>query len=105
MESNLFLFTIFRYFPSTASYDKGHYTSILLLYQLRGPLKYCMRCSKAWLQSQVKLRGICGGKIVVGAGFLGVLRFPLQILILLTAPYSLIILRTQLCSLDIDKRR
>jgi hypothetical protein len=42
----------------------------------------------ARVQSQVQSCGICGGQSGAGTGFLRVLRFPLQILIPPTAPYS-----------------
>jgi hypothetical protein len=45
------------------------------------------------VRAQVKLRGICGGYSSTGAGFLRVLRYPLQILIILTAPHSSSIIR------------
>jgi hypothetical protein len=42
----------------------------------------------ARVRSQVRSYGICGGQIGTGAGLHRVLRFPLQILILPTAPQS-----------------
>jgi hypothetical protein len=42
----------------------------------------------ARVRAQVKSCGICGGQSGNGAGFLRVLRFPLPILIPLTAPHS-----------------
>jgi hypothetical protein len=46
----------------------------------------------AQLRSWVRSSGICGGQSGTGANFLQVLQFPLPILILPTASYSLIIL-------------
>jgi hypothetical protein len=43
----------------------------------------------AWVQSQVRLCGICGGQSGTGVGFFRVLRFLLLILIAPTAPHSL----------------
>jgi hypothetical protein len=41
----------------------------------------------AWVRSQVKTCGICGGQTGTGACFLRVIRFPLPILSPLTVPY------------------
>jgi hypothetical protein len=46
--------------------------------------------------------GIFGGSIGTGVGFLWVLRFPLQILIPSSVPYSLIILSAIIYGLDTD---
>jgi hypothetical protein len=47
----------------------------------------------AWVRSQVKSCGICGGQSGAGADFLWVLRFPLPILIPPTASHSSSIIR------------
>jgi hypothetical protein len=47
----------------------------------------------ARVRAQVRTCGICGGQSGAGAGFLRVLRFPLPILILPTAPHSSSIIR------------
>jgi hypothetical protein len=45
-----------------------------------------LHTAAARVRSQVRSCGICGGQCGTGAGFLRVLRFPLPILIPLTAP-------------------
>jgi hypothetical protein len=47
----------------------------------------------ARVRAQLKSCGICAGQIGTGAGFLGVLPFPLPILIPPTAPHSSPIIR------------
>jgi hypothetical protein len=57
---------------------------------------------RSGIRSQVRLCGIFGGPIGIGAGFLRVLRLPLPILISPTAPHLLIILSPTLYSIDTD---
>jgi hypothetical protein len=47
----------------------------------------------ARVRARVRLCKICGGQSGTGVGFLGVFRFPLPILIPLTAPHSSSIIR------------
>jgi hypothetical protein len=57
----------------------------------------------AWVQYRVRSCGICGEQSGIGAGFHPVLRFPLPVLIPLTAPHSVIILSLMLHSLITNK--
>jgi hypothetical protein len=57
------------------------------------------------VRSQVRSCGNCGEQSGTGAGFLRVLRFPLPILILLTAPCSLIILSSTLQHHEITSKK
>jgi hypothetical protein len=68
---------------SDPSHSAFHYTDWaiwLLGYTIAQAVSHWLFTAAAQVQTQVRPKGICGGQIGAGAGFLWVLQFPLPIL-------------------------